>query len=91
VDKILAISLPNFQQTTRRYSDILNPSQIPANPPTAVKIIDEKDSKPAPHKLGINPPMVEPTNIPTQMSEFEFIQNIISKNHTDRPLAREKI
>ncbi len=44
---------------------------MPAMPPTAVKTTDDNEKKPAPHKLGMNPPMVEPTNIPIQISDLE--------------------
>jgi hypothetical protein len=52
---------------------ILNPIQIPANPPTAVRIIDEKENKSAPHKSGTYPPIVEPMNILIQIIDFELI------------------
>jgi hypothetical protein len=55
----------------------LKPSQIPSIPPTAVKNTEDMDKKPAPQRVGINPPMVEPINMKTQIRDFEFILTII--------------
>ncbi len=60
-------------KTHNHKSLILNPNQIPKNPPIAVKIIPENDKNPAPQRLGINPPIVEPKNIPIQIKDFEFM------------------
>lgn len=38
-----------------------------------VKIIEENEKMPDPHKAGIKPPIVDPTNMPSQTSDFEFI------------------
>jgi len=46
---------------------------MPRIPPTAVKITEEKDRKPPPHKAGMHPPIVPPMNIKIQISDFEFI------------------
>lgn len=49
------------------YSLNLNPSQIPPNPPSALKMTPHNENAPAPQRLGINPPIVEPTNSPSQI------------------------
>jgi hypothetical protein len=38
------------------YRLILKPNQIPAIPPRAAKIIEEKENAPAPQRDGKNPP-----------------------------------
>lgn len=47
----------------RRY-----PSQIPAIPPTMLSTIDESENALACHNVGAQPPTVEPTIAPSQMS-----------------------
>lgn len=42
--------------------------------PIELKIIEEKEKTLAPHKLGIRPPIVDPTIIPIQIKDFEFIR-----------------
>lgn len=46
---------------------------MPTKPPIAVKMIDENVRKLSPHRLGIIPPTVEPTNNPIQISDLEFM------------------
>ena len=36
--------------------------RIPSNPPIPLNKTEEMEIKPAPHKFGISPPSVEPTN-----------------------------
>lgn len=38
-----------------------------------LKKIEETEKNPAPHKLGINPPRVEPINTKIQISDLEFM------------------
>ena len=47
---------------------------MPAIPPIAVRTTEEREKKPAPHKLGINPPIVEPTTMPIQMIDLELTE-----------------
>lgn len=46
---------------------------MPAKPPMAEKITPENDKIPAPHKPGMNPPIVEPINKPIQIKGLDFI------------------
>jgi hypothetical protein len=45
-------------------------------PPTAVRIIDEKEIKPAPHNMGMRLPTVEPTPANNQIMPFESIPQV---------------
>jgi len=51
--------------------ETLKASQIPSTPPTAVNITEENDIKPAPQRLGIRPPSVEPMTMPIQIKRFD--------------------
>jgi hypothetical protein len=57
----------------------LKPSQIPIKPPTALKTIDEKEKKPAPQRLGIKLPIVEPTTMPIYIVDFLLIISLYQK------------
>jgi len=46
---------------------------MPAIPPIAVKITEEKEKTPAPQRDGKNPPTAEPINNPIQIRGFDFI------------------
>jgi hypothetical protein len=46
---------------------------MPRIPPTAVRMMEEKDKKLAPQRVGKKPPIVEPINKKSQMRDFEFI------------------
>jgi len=54
----------------------LNPTQIPKNPPTAVKIIEKNENTPSPHRLGKKPPIADPTIIPSQIICFDEVATI---------------
>lgn len=60
--------------TTLDYSPNLNPSQIPAMPPIADNMTDEKENIPAPHSVGIQLPTVEPIASMMNMSFFRSIK-----------------
>lgn len=61
------------------YKLNLKPIQMPINPPTAVKIIEEKEKTSAPQRYGTSPPRVEPTNKPTQIKNLEFTYLFLAK------------
>jgi len=44
--------------------------QIPATPPSVLKMIPESENMLACQSIGTQPPTVEPTNIPNQMAFF---------------------
>jgi hypothetical protein len=46
---------------------------MPAMPPIALSKIEENEKTPAPHSAGINPPMVDPTKSPIQISARDSI------------------
>ncbi len=46
---------------------------MPAIPPMAVKIIDEKENIPLPHREGTKLPIVEPTKNPIHIIDFVLI------------------
>ena len=50
---------------------------MPSMPPTAVKRTDHKDRRLSPHNIGIEPPTVEPIAMKIQISDFEFIPQLI--------------
>lgn len=58
------------RQRTSRYA-----TQMPTIPPTVLSATDENENRLACHSIGMQPPIVEPTNIPSQM---DFLLNIAS-------------
>lgn len=52
---------------------ILNPSQMPAIPPTVEKMIEENEKASPPHSAGMKLPAAEPIHIPIQISDFDPI------------------
>ncbi len=53
---------------------------MPASAPAADNRIDEKDKKPAPQRLGMRDPIVDPANIPIQIIGLESMSVIIVSN-----------
>jgi len=49
---------------------ILNPNQIPTNPPTPFPSIDHEDKKELPKIIGIYPPIIENMNTDTQIIDL---------------------
>jgi len=56
------------------YSPNLKPIQMPANPPKALRMIEEKDRTSEPQSSGIKLPIVEPMKSPSQTSVFLLIK-----------------
>jgi len=55
------------------------------------KMMEENEKTSAPHKVGIKLPMVDPINIPSHMSDFEFITVIFShirSRYVDSPYLK---
>jgi hypothetical protein len=65
------------------YKDwpILKPAQIPARPPSVDKTIADSEIMSSPHRVGIIPPIVEPTKNPSQISFFELMLPMILPGH----------
>jgi hypothetical protein len=61
------------------YSPSLNPAQIPANPPKALRKIEEKDNMSEPQMAGIKLPTVEPTKSPIQTNVFLLIVRLYQR------------
>ncbi len=57
-------------RTTGVYCPSLKPTYIPNAPPTALKTTDDNEKISASHKLGMSPPIIEPTAIPNQIKVF---------------------
>lgn len=51
------------------YAIVLDPIHKPTKAPTALRIIDEVENRPAPHKSGMSPPIVDPAKIPSQIRD----------------------
>jgi hypothetical protein len=49
---------------------------MPIIPPIAVKNIEDTSNNPAPHKVGIKPPIVEPIAMKIQIVDFELINEL---------------
>ncbi len=46
---------------------------MPASPPTAVNIIEEKENNEPPQSIGMYPPIADPINIPIQIVVLDSI------------------
>lgn len=53
---------------------------MPAIPPMAVKITDQRERKLAPHKLGIKPPIVEPIVMHKRIKDLGLIYLILFRS-----------
>ncbi len=56
-------------------------------PPIALKKMEENDNTPAPHRFGMNPPMVEPTTSPSQIICFIAVVYTSKKGESAPPLG----
>jgi hypothetical protein len=52
-----------------KFCDTLYPAQIPRSPPRPLNSTEERERKLAPHKPGMKPPIVDPTNIPIHIND----------------------
>ena len=58
------------------HCDKRKPSQIPRMPPIAVVNTEIREKVPAPQRLGMNPPTVEPTAIKIMIIDLELTQRV---------------
>jgi hypothetical protein len=61
---------------------ILNPSQIPAKAPIALKITEEKEKTLPPQRSGTYPPAIDPRKSPVMMKvlDIKFLGKIYNRD-----------
>lgn len=62
-----------LKQEAEIYLVIVKPNQIPKRPPSALPSTEPNENPDPPNKIGMYPPITEPTSIVSQMTRLLLI------------------